>query len=226
MRLMKNSKTQLILRVKLKLVIYLFFTSFILNAKSNINQYEFDSSFISFPFDDYLNEVGIKQIKQIEADRKHLFAKGFDGDLFIEKLVDYYLKNNTPQVNAIDSLTELLFIGEHYFMASYILNDSLSIYQTLGDRLLTTFSQQVQNGLEDKTLKYNTDYFKYWQTTLSKYEFHLNKKLTNFKKGLLHILNGNTKYVLKRVWLDYKYILIILIFLIVFFIIMKKYKKG
>lgn len=163
----------------------------------NINSAQTNEVFLNqFPYLQYLEEFSIQNLSILEQHRQYLSEQGREGDHFLFKLCESYIQNNPIDLDNLTDTKEKLKIGETFLRMDGVLS---SVYPAMGDFLLSTLTEAVQDGIKDKSLNPKEFEIKYLLARLEDNLYAVDVPMSNKEKFLLHAKQGNWNYIWSRV---------------------------
>lgn len=200
------------------------------------SKYTKDSFFINFPFSVYSENIEIDNVRELEQDRQALNKSNYDGELFMQKYLEYTFNLRPLRLEDPDYLSDLLVLGETFRLTGRILADTTLCYEKMSDWIFDKVAAFIQKGIEDNKMSANHPVVIYWVEVLARHQYYINFPISDIEKGFHHLENKNYTYILKRILSDHigKVILVLilwfsfsfLIFYILFKIIYNQKKKA
>lgn len=148
-----------------------------------------------FPFEQYLEGGTPDDVKLMETHRRYLDSLGLDGDRFIMKLYEEFLKTrpldfqNAKQINRQLQLGELMSNSEKY------MPDSVFVYSALGimifSRIADTLEVLINKGEVDK----NDFEIRYILARLAENQYAIDISTSNFSKLWKNLKECNCDYI-------------------------------
>lgn len=149
-----------------------------------------------FPYLEYLETFSIKNIALLEQHRQFLTEQERDGDHFLFNVCEAYLLSYPVDLSDFAETKEKIKIGETFLNLDGILS---SVYPAMGDFLLSTVTQALQDRIKDKSLDPKSFEIKYLLTRLEDNLYAVDVPMSNKDKFLLHAKQGNWGYIWSRV---------------------------
>lgn len=211
------------------------FCSFGFNLEEYISKTNNQSGqvFLSkFPYEEYLEQIDIRNMQIIEKHRVLLNQNGRDGNRFLISLFEKYLKATSFDVNDLDGLKMQLKISENTLQFQLKVDTGENkTYEIIGYLLFDRVASVVQAGVKQGRLNKNSEDVKYLISKLTENQYIIDLPVSTFEKLLFHIRKGNWKYIYDRIKNVYLWqfiglvTLVLFVFLVVIYIAIKKMKN-
>lgn len=179
----------------------------------------------------YLEQVDIRSIKDLEADRFFLDSLSLSGDDFVFQLGETYLAKHPVNLDSSDLLYSQLEVAGLMMHSTHYLPDSVWVYAAVGDFLFDKITSQFQVYIDDEVWQPNEYRTRRLLDELARYQYFPNQPVSNTSKAWRHFREGDWSYLWYKATHDYwkealGLVLFGLVGLYILFVLIRRWRRG
>ncbi len=178
-----------------------FISAFSFNFENYLKKHTKDSNEIflaQFPYSEYLSTYQIDNFSTIEKHRKQIFKINKNGDDFIYKIFEQYIKSFNFNSDSLIQLTSLIQTGIIYLNTNTVITDSTYIYVDIGDYILQKSVYFIEEEIRNNNLSVSNSQVKFLINKLEQNKFMVKYDMSDYDKIILHFKKGNWSYLWKK----------------------------
>ena len=187
----------------------------------------------SFPYGAYLRQIEFTDFQTLQEDRRYLYYRTGDGDLFLYHLGDYFIRHYPV---GMQDLETKIAIGEQYLRDKRNLginNRTNEIYRIIGYFILGKVSQMLESEIRQGNVSESDPRIEQAIQRLAKSKVYVSVEKGSLDKIISNLQNGNVSYIFDRIYLkligfmgvEYSYVWFALMGLATMLFLMKRTRK-
>lgn len=151
-----------------------------------------------FDYATYLEQTDVRSIKQLEADRILLLAKGIDGNEFIKMLIYEYAKRTKIDFEDFKDIKDYIQTADLMLQSPNFMPDSVQLYPLIGQMMYDVLSQRITEQLQEKRISENQFEVQFVLEKLGEQKYYPIPATNNEVKLFRYIEEGRYAYIWEK----------------------------